>query len=178
MADVTMEVAMLAVVMAAGLAVVLVLVPAVGRRLIRPPFRDDDARASVMLRRSRQADGPLPVGVVRVQNPGGAPVIVSVSVHRARQLFARPRLGRQYRAALSVRPLRIKRRPQPPGGTLLGAVSGGSASCWEVPVRDAGPRPVLKVRLDQTGLRSRLFVWRMDWPDAAEITGALDLVHP
>ncbi len=109
--------------------------------------------------------------MVRVQNPGGAPVIVSVSVHRARHLFGLWPAGRQYRAALSVRPLRVKRRPRPPGGTLLGAVSGGSASYWEVPVRDAGPRPVLKVRLDQTGLRSRLFVWRMDWPDAARDNG-------
>jgi hypothetical protein len=161
----------------ATLVVAFAMVPAVVRRLFRAPFRDD-ARASVMLRRSHQADGPLPVGVVRVQNAGGSPVIVSVSVHRARQLFALWRLGRPCRAALSVRPLRVKRRPRPPGGTLLGAVSGGSATYWEVPVRDAGPRPVLKVRLDQTGLRSRLFVWRVDWPDVPEITGALDLVHP
>jgi hypothetical protein len=160
----------------ATLVVAFAMVPAVVRRLFRAPFRDD-ARASVMLRRSHQADGPLPVGVVRVQNAGGSPVIVSVSVHRARQLFALWRLGRPCRAALSVRPLRVKRRPRPPGGTLLGAVSGGSATYWEVPVRDAGPRPVLKVRLDQTGLRSRLFVWRVHWPDAPEITGALDLVH-
>ena len=126
-----------------------------------PPATHDDAWASVALAYSGPVDGLLPIGVVRVQNPAAAAVIVSVSVSEDRAVFRRrsPLLGAG--PPLSVRVLRVGRRLRAPKESILGAVSGGATGLWELPLGEAGSWPVVRVRVDQTALRSRLFIWRL-----------------
>jgi hypothetical protein len=148
-------------------------------RLARPPS-PDDAWASVTWAYSSQPDGLLPIGMVRVYNPAAAPVIVSVSVGTDAGFFARFSLLRKGRSPLSVRPLRVGRRLRPAHEPLLGVVSGGGTGCWEVPLGSASDAHslVVKVRVDQAALRSRLFTWRL-CPSAMALawTPARDLVR-
>lgn len=115
-----------------------------------PPATHDDAWASVALAYSGPVDGLLPIGVVRVQNPAAAAVIVSVSVSEDRAVFRRrsPLLGAG--PPLSVRVLRVGRRLRAPKESILGAVSGGATGLWELPLGEAGSWPVVRVRVDQT----------------------------
>jgi hypothetical protein len=131
-------------------------------RFARPPS-PDDAWASVKWAYSSQPDGLLPIGVVRVYNPAAAPLIVSVSVGTDAGFFARFPLLRNSRSPLSVRALRVGRRLRPANEPLLGVVSGGGTGCWEVPLGSASGAHslVVKVRVDQAALRSRLFTWRL-----------------
>ncbi len=127
-------------------------------------YIDQDVWASVRLAYVEQADGILPVGIVRVQNPDAAPVIVSVSMRSPRLHFGHCHRRRWARAPLSLRSLRVGRRPRLPEGTLLGAVSGGGVGVWQFPLaspgRDrSGRLPVVRVRLDQVGPRTKVFAW-------------------
>jgi hypothetical protein len=126
----------------------------------RPPARDY-AWASVAWTHSYQADGWLPIGVVRVYNPATVPVIVSVSVRTDAGFFGRFSLLRGGRSPLYVRALRVGRRLQVAKEPLLGIVNGGATGWWELPLGEAGHAVVLKVRVDQAALCSRLFTWKL-----------------
>jgi hypothetical protein len=138
--------------------VALFVVVALARRRRRHRHHDGDAWASVRLTYTDQADGCFPIGVVRVQNPALLPVIVSASV-RVPLSDGRRRHGRRSRRSLSVRTPKVGRRPRPPEGVLLGAVEGGGVRVWELPLGRWGRLPVVKVRLDQAGPRTRVFAW-------------------
>jgi hypothetical protein len=142
----------------ATVAVVALLVRRGGRR----GRQDYDAWASVRLTYAKQADGVFPVGVVRVQNPALVPVIVSASVRSARPVFGRRRRRRRAKVRLSVRSPKVGRRPRLPEGTVLGAVAGGAARAWELPVGRCWRLPVVRVRVDQGGSRAKVFTWTLD----------------
>jgi hypothetical protein len=143
---------------AVTLAVVALLVRRGGRR----GRQDRDAWASVRLTYTKQADGVFPVGVVRVHNPAVVPVIVSASVRSARPVFGRQWRTRRAKVRLSVRSPKVGRRPRLPEGTLLGAVAGGAARVWELPIGRSGRLPVVRVRVDQGGSRAKVFIWTLD----------------
>ncbi len=132
-----------------------------------PPATHIDAWASVALAYSGPGDGLLPIGVVRVQNPAAAAVIVSVSVGEDRSVFRRRSSLLGAGPPLSVRVLRVGRRLRAPKESILGAVSGGATGLWELPLGEVRSRPVVRVRVDQAGLRSRLFIWRLGRANAA-----------
>jgi hypothetical protein len=143
---------------AATVAVVAVLI----RRRSPRGYQNDDAWASVRLTYGKQADGVFPVGVVRVQNPAVVPAIVSASVQPARRALDRWRRSRRAKVPLSVRSPKVGRRPRVPEGTVLGAVVGGAARVWELPIGRTGRMPVVRVRVDQGGPRAKVFTWTLD----------------
>ena len=124
--------------------------------------QEADAWASVRLTHTEQADGLLPVGVVRVQNPAPAPVIVSVSLRPPRTAWARWGRWARARPPLSLRVPRAGQRPRPLEGTLLGAVDARTVRTWEVPLGGSGRLPVVEVSLHQAGRRTRVFVWALE----------------
>jgi hypothetical protein len=156
---------------AAGLAVVIAILVRRGPRL---RHQDGDAWASVRLTYAKQADGVFPVGVVRVQNPALVPAIVSASVRPARPVFGRWRHKRRFKARLSVRSPRVGRRPRLPEGMVLGAVAGGAARVWELPVGGLGRLPVVRVRVDQGGARAKVFAWTLDGSRVPSVVDAQD----
>jgi hypothetical protein len=121
-----------------------------------------DAWVSVRLAYVEQADGILPIGVVRAQNSHASAAIVSVSMGRAPLAPLRWLRDRCASAPLRVRSPKVSRRPRPPQGTLLGAVSGGAVRVWEVPLPCSAPLPVVKVRVDHLGPRTKVFAWALD----------------
>ena len=145
-----------------GLAALLLVVVAFLARLSSGQTQqEDDAWASVRLIRTQQADGCFPVGVVRVQNPALLPVVVSASV-RAPRFYSRWRRRPWAHRPLSVQSPKVSRRPHVPEGTLLGTVRGGGVGIWELPLARTGRLPIVKVRLDQAGPRTKVFTWAVD----------------
>ena len=128
----------------------------------RARHQEADAWASVRLTYTEQADGLLPVGVVRVQNPAPAPVIVAVCLRPPRTPWARRGRWAWVRPPLSLRVPRAGRRPSPWEGTLLGAVDARTVRTWEVPLGGSGRLPVVEVNLHQVGPRTRVFVWALE----------------
>jgi hypothetical protein len=129
------------------------------------PAALDHLWASVALAYSRQVDGVLPVAIVRAHNPAAAPAVVSVSVRKYRGyrgFLARSSLLPGRHAPLNVRALRAGRRLRPAKESILGAVNGGATASWQLPLGEQGRLPVIRVRVDQAGLCSRLFTWRLD----------------
>jgi hypothetical protein len=154
---------------------VLLVISFFVRHSSRKRYISEDVWASVMLAYVEQADGILPIGVVRVQNPHITPVIVSVSLHSPRWLFGHRHRHIWYwhrwywhrwcRRPLSVRSPKVSRRPRPPEGTVLGAVTGGGVRLWELPLATSANRPdrlpVVRVRLDPVGPCSKVFAWAL-----------------
>ena len=112
----------------------------------------NDARAHLSLRWSAQADGGLPVGSLRVVNPGRTTVVASVQVRPATRWEAALRTPLTARASLTPR------RPQVPAGLLLGTVEPGHAASWDVPLAGATPGRAVKlvIRLNRPAGRTRV----------------------
>jgi hypothetical protein len=151
---------------AAPIAVLLPTVTIFARHSSRKRYQDRDVWASVRLAYVEQADGILPIGVVRVQNPDAGPVIVSVSTRWPRLQFGHWHRYCRARAPLSLRSPRVSRRPRPPEGALLGPVRGGGVAVWELPLARShrghpGQLPIVRVRVDQVGPRTKIFAWAM-----------------
>jgi len=154
--------------LAVPVALALAVISLTARRSSQKRYVDEEVWASVRLAYVEQADGILPVGVVRVQNPDITPVIVSVSSRSPRLRFGHHHHFRWCRRPLSVRSPSVRRRPRPPQGTLLGAVTGGAVGVWQFPVGRPDRLRIVRVRLDQVGPRSKVFSWALHKAPATE----------
>lgn len=134
---------------------------AAAHRLRRQPQNVyEQAWASVMSAYVEQADGNLPVAVVRVQNLSTEPVFISATT--------KPRGWAHRRYASGLLKVRSPRRRTLPEGEVLGVVEAGAVRVWHLAL-GPGRLPVVKVRLDP---HTRIFTWALTGSGVTEVAAA------